>query len=108
MRRAILGRLYEHLQTHYSIEWSRETFLSDQISLHEIDATLAFKSDPLIDDLRGALDRLDAGTYGSCISCKGDIPQNLLDSDPTRRFCATCERELNHTVTHLRYPYVHA
>lgn len=108
MRRAILGRLYEHLQAHYSIDWSRETFLSDQLSLHQIDATLAFKSDPLIDELRGALDRLNEGNYGLCISCKGDIPQNLLDTDPTRRFCGACEVELSHTVSHLHTPYVHA
>lgn len=91
MRRAILSRLYEHLLEMYAIDVARETFLSGSFGINQIDALLAFKSDPLIDELRSALGRLEDGSFGSCMTCKKPLPQRLLDDDPTRRLCSECE-----------------
>jgi RNA polymerase-binding transcription factor DksA len=98
MRYAILGRLYDYLQEQYSISWSRETFVDGKLSIHQIDAILAFKSDPHLDELRSALDRLENGTYGVCLSCKGTISEELLDADPSQRFCAKCEKTFSHVL----------
>jgi len=92
MRRAILTALYAHLQDAYGLEITEESFVQGQMSLQDIDALLAFKSDPRIDDLRGALERLERGTFGQCLACKGHIDQELLDTDPTQRLCSACER----------------
>jgi RNA polymerase-binding transcription factor DksA len=97
-RYAILNKLYDHLQEQYSISWSRETFVDGQFSIHQIDAILAFKSDPHLDELRSALDRLESGTYGICLSCKAPISEELLDADPSQRFCAKCEETFSHAL----------
>jgi len=94
MRRAILSRLFEHLEGSYSIDVSKEMFIGGTFGTHQIDAVLAFKSDARIDELRGALGRLEDGTYGKCIRCKRPMPQPLLDEDPARRFCAECEHDI--------------
>jgi RNA polymerase-binding transcription factor DksA len=96
MRRAILVRLYDHLQDAYELEFSRESFVNGQLPLREIDALLSFKSDPRIEELRGALDRLEQGTFGTCIACKHDIDSELLEVDPAMRLCEQCERLYSH------------
>jgi hypothetical protein len=98
MRRAVLCKLFEHLEKYYGFEWSRETFVDGQLSLPQIDAILAFKSDPQLDEFRGALVRLENGTFGLCISCRGSISQDVLEVDPVRRFCQDCEKDLGHVM----------
>ena len=98
-RGAILCRLFEHLEDTYGIDWSKDLFVDGQLSLHQIDALLAFKHDALIDELRSALGRLEAGTYGICIRCRRRIDDALLEQDPARRVCSTCEGEFSHSVS---------
>jgi hypothetical protein len=93
-RRAILSSLIDHVHRHYGIEWDRDAVLTGLLTLPEIDALLAFKSDPRLDELRCALVRLEAGSYGTCCRCKRRIPQEILDADPAERFCAACEQTL--------------
>ncbi len=96
LRRAILVRLYDHLQDAYGLDCPRESFVSGQLTLHEIDPLLAFKSDPRIDELRSALERLEQGSFGSCIACKEEIGQDLLEVDPAVRLCERCEQLYSH------------
>jgi RNA polymerase-binding transcription factor DksA len=95
MRLVIISHLFEHLRKAYQLEWLRKTFKNGQISDGEIDALLAFKTDPKLDSLRGALVRLKERTFGFCLNCKQEIMQRLLDLDPGRRLCSGCERQLN-------------
>ena len=96
MRHVILGRLYTYLQDQYSISLPESFPLEDLRSHHQVDAMLAFRSDPLLVELRAALDRLDDGTFGVCLSCKEEIDEDLMDRDPTRRMCDRCERVYSH------------
>jgi RNA polymerase-binding transcription factor DksA len=100
MRRVILTKLFDHLDEHYTTIWPREMFIDGMLSAHQIDAAIAFKSDPRLEELRNALDRLEDGTYGICISCKGNINQAILDNDPAQRVCEACEVEISHPVWH--------
>jgi RNA polymerase-binding transcription factor DksA len=95
MRRVLLCRMFDLIEQTYGIDVVREVFIDDRESLHEIDAALAFKSDPRLDELRGALERIDDGSFGICIGCKTEINQRLLDEEPARRMCDKCEREYN-------------
>jgi len=95
MRRVVLRRMFDLLEQTYGIDLDREDFVGERTSLHEIDAVLAFKSDPRLEELRGALERIDEGSFGVCIGCKSDIDQQLLDEDPGRRMCEKCEKEYN-------------
>lgn len=92
MWRVILGRLHTHLEQHYSIVLPEEFRFSDSMTVNRLDAILAFKSDPYLDELRGALERLEMGTFGICLGCKEQIPDLQMDLDPLRRLCASCER----------------
>lgn len=100
-RQVILGRLYTHLDECYSITLSDAFPTEDRVSLNQIDAILAFKSDTQLDELRAALERLEEGTFGFCLSCKEQIDTDLMDADPTRRMCEQCERVYSHVV--LKY-----
>lgn len=96
IRRQILSRMYDFLQDQYAIFYPRETFLSGELSIHDLDALLAFKSDSQLEELRNALDRLEDGSYGICISCKAHISQKMLDRDPVQRICSECEQKFFH------------
>lgn len=101
MRHVILSRLFDTLQERYVIDYTKEWFV--KLSLHEIDAVMAFKSDASLDELRLALDRLEEGRFGICISCKTEISQQTLDTDPTQRICLHCENTLaHHGIIHGR------
>ena len=98
MRRRILQSLFDHLELNYGLEHIRESLINGQFTDREIDAVLAFKSDSRLDELRGALARLENGTYGICIGCKKMITQQSLDIDLTRRLCSDCERQFSHRL----------
>ncbi len=107
MRHTILGKLNQHLQENYSISLPREGLRNQEPSLHQIDAVLAFKSDPQLDELRNALSRLEEGTFGVCLSCKGPIPEDILDANPIQRVCARCEKKYSH-VERNNFHWPHA
>jgi len=91
MRRAVLLRLFSHLKPHFNFELPENVDSLGAISDQEIDALLSFRSDYELDELRGALTRIENGTYGICLSCKRLLRQALLDREPTRRLCPECE-----------------
>tara|TARA_R110002073_G_scaffold119892_2_gene261500 strand:+ start:571 stop:915 length:345 start_codon:yes stop_codon:yes gene_type:complete len=39
---------------------------------------------------RAALERMDAGDFGYCVSCGEDIPAKRLDHDPSTPTCVDC------------------
>jgi len=41
-------------------------------------------------DVEHALARLDAGTYGACETCGGEIGAARLEAMPAARYCITC------------------
>ncbi|MGE5863637.1 MAG: TraR/DksA family transcriptional regulator [Rhizobacter sp.] len=45
-------------------------------------------------DVRAALSRLDAGTYGDCEACGQAIPMQRLLAQPAARRCAPCQQAL--------------
>ncbi len=108
MRRAVLSRLFEHLQAKYGFDWSREVFIDGPASGHQVDAALAFKSDAQLEEFRSALHRLEEGTYGICLTCKRPISQDALNADPTTRLCPACEQAYVHPMAEGLEPQLHA
>jgi RNA polymerase-binding transcription factor DksA len=93
-RTAILSSLFEHLRAHYDVEpemGSIDRVAGDHSS---IESLLAFRSDPKLEALRGALTRLDNGSFGMCLKCKSPITDAKLADDVTIRLCPSCERDL--------------
>jgi DnaK suppressor protein len=44
-------------------------------------------------DVEHALDRMDAGTYGTCDNCGQPIADERLDALPAARLCLDCKRQ---------------
>ena len=107
LRRVVLEKMFDLLDRSYGIDMNREEFVGGALSHHELDAILSFKSDPQLDELHGALGRINDGTYGRCISCKRMMNAESLAADPARRMCGACERELNKLPLHSGLPFLH-
>jgi RNA polymerase-binding transcription factor DksA len=57
---------------------------------------LASKFDsPDLNELVFALRRIDKGVFGQCVICRHDIPEDVLESDLTARFCPSCQLALS-------------
>ena len=57
----------------------------------EMDLTLEENERDLLDDVRLALARMDADTYGICTRCGAEIPVARLEAVPTADLCITCK-----------------
>jgi DnaK suppressor protein len=62
----------------------------DSILEWELAEAGAARSREAIEDISHALERLDAGTYGSCEACGAPIPFERLEAIPSARFCVAC------------------
>lgn len=87
IREIILERISAILQDTYQ---ESVQGLSEQ----SLRAKLAFKGDPLLNELRLALERIERGEYGRCIFCKAPIDELRLRTEPTAHFCEQCGQQL--------------
>lgn len=60
----------------------------------ELDATLLENETFIRDEVAGALDRLNRGTFGRCENCGRDIVMERLDALPYTRYCTRCASRL--------------
>jgi RNA polymerase-binding protein DksA len=51
---------------------------------------LAMRAAAKVADIDRALERIEAGTYGSCTVCGADIPYERLRALPTAETCVAC------------------
>jgi DnaK suppressor protein len=58
----------------------------------EIDFTLGENSGQVLADIDSALKRIEEGTYGTCVSCGGEIPLQRLEAYPAASLCIDCKR----------------
>lgn len=45
-------------------------------------------------EVLAALERLDAGSYGRCVECGMDLPEERLDARPEAARCVACQQDL--------------
>lgn len=74
------------------IETSNEPETTN-ISGIESEAVIEQTEVGLLREVQAALDRIDAGVFGRCISCSEIIPQDRLQTIPYTPYCIQCERE---------------
>ena len=43
--------------------------------------------------IQEALDRLEKGSYGTCVACGGEMQQKRLDAVPWARHCIECQQK---------------
>jgi DnaK suppressor protein len=58
------------------------------------------RQDNRLRELKDALERIENGTYGTCMECKEDIPVQRLMARPTTILCVGCQeaREKSHNL----------
>jgi RNA polymerase-binding protein DksA len=84
-----LGKIESHLRSpgpKDSQEWASEAENSEV--LERLDETERRE----VEEIRGALGRIDAGSYGSCTACGEAIGERRLEAIPTTRTCIACAR----------------
>jgi DnaK suppressor protein len=59
----------------------------------EIDYTLGENSGQVLAAIDSALKRIDAGTYGTCVSCGEQIRHERLEATPWASLCIDCKRK---------------
>lgn len=59
----------------------------------ELDMTLEENLRRALGEVRAALGRIEAGTYGSCERCGATIPEERMQAVPTASLCVTCKAE---------------
>ena len=59
----------------------------------EIDYTLGENSGQVLAAIDGALQRIDEGTYGTCVSCGEQIRYERLEATPWVSLCIDCKRK---------------
>lgn len=47
-----------------------------------------------LQQIRGALVRIEEGTFGACALCRTDLPSGRLDLVPETPFCVPCQERL--------------
>jgi DnaK suppressor protein len=68
-------------------EFSSEGYLRDfQLGLIE-------NEDEILQNVQEALERIAAGSYGTCESCEAVIPERRLQVVPYAKFCVKCQAE---------------
>jgi len=60
----------------------------------EFTLTLLETDGGTLGQIEGALERIEAGTYGCCVECGGRIPKTRLNAIPYTSYCVKCAREL--------------
>jgi RNA polymerase-binding protein DksA len=58
----------------------------------EIDYTLGENSEQVLAEIDRALQRIDDGTYGTCVSCGDEISPARLEVNPWASLCIDCKR----------------
>ncbi len=58
--------------------------------MHGINAVLLENGEHLINEVRAALERIEADLYGACEYCGGVIPEERLNAMPYARYCVQC------------------
>lgn len=62
----------------------------------ELDMTIEENLRNLLDSVRAAVARIEAGTYGSCERCGDEIPSDRMDAVPTASLCIACKSDEEH------------
>jgi RNA polymerase-binding transcription factor DksA len=57
----------------------------------EVETGLMAVEEGMLGDVKAALARIEAGTFGRCEGCGKGIPGDRLDALPYARFCVRCE-----------------
>jgi RNA polymerase-binding transcription factor len=91
---AEMERLERETLSEASGENNYRDHMADQGSAtfeRELDMTLEENARENLLEVQQALERIDAGSYGTCARCGSDIPVERLEAYPTASLCIVCK-----------------
>lgn len=82
-----LTEIEDELDSHQSKDWEE---LATEREGDEVLEQMGVSGQAEIRKIKAALARVDAGEYGFCVTCGGEISQERLDLIPHTPFCKRC------------------
>ena len=95
---AAINHLHDENSRSLEDETEEETYdnhLADSATAtlnREIDYTLEENSEHVLSSINGALERIESGTYGTCVNCGRPIAEERLAAIPWATQCIECKR----------------
>lgn len=74
---------------------SDDTEAAEQFG-HATAEALSEETEKALKRVRGAMQRIDGGSYGRCVNCGQMIDTDRLGIDPTTEYCVTCAKKFSH------------
>jgi RNA polymerase-binding transcription factor DksA len=82
-----LGRLKKDISKSHASDWSEQ---AQERENDEVLDQLGGNVENELVDVNSALNRMEADSYGTCISCSSEIPQARLEIKPEVAYCMDC------------------
>jgi|SRR5438067_3202921 len=85
-----------HAQTHYLAQ--AERICEEDQAQNSLDEAVSLRLNGYeymqLRQIQEALDRLQLGDYGSCLSCEEEIPPKRLQALPWAKYCVKCQEKI--------------
>lgn len=80
------------VESENEIDSADETEVADTIESLESNTAILAQLETRLAEVKEALDRIDEGTYGTCIVCNQEIEGDRLEANPAAK---TCKQHMN-------------
>jgi DnaK suppressor protein len=67
---------------------------ASEVFTRERNLALRGNAEDLVAQIDAALERVEAGTYGTCARCGKEIPTERLEARPYAIYCVSCQAEI--------------
>ncbi len=91
-RARVLGERAETIVAPEQMTYGSQAAAASQVFAQQRDLALRDRADHQLVLVDEALERLDAGTYGTCVRCGAEIPAERLEALPWAARCIDCQR----------------
>lgn len=90
------GRKFQPTYPEYG---NKEEENAAEIAEYELHLALDKNLEKLLSGVIKALAKIEAGTYGKCENCAGEIPAERLEAFPAASFCIACQTKKENPIT---------
>jgi RNA polymerase-binding protein DksA len=90
----VLAELHEEPEAPGPMTYGSQAAAATHVFEQQRDLALREKNEHHLADIRSALERLEAGTYGACTECGKPIDPERLEALPWAAHCIDCQRRL--------------
>ncbi len=64
----------------------------------EVQYSLSNTERRILEEIAGAIDRMEEGEYGTCMDCEDRITKKRLDAVPWARYCVPCQERIEQGI----------